>query len=85
MLDIDWEVDGRGRIVAPPVIGFGVSILQAPLMAVQLRCEERETAGPQEGRRLQCQISAAGARDLAAALLYAAQLIEDAPEAGKPN
>jgi hypothetical protein len=85
MLDIDWKVDGRGRIVAPLSIGFGLAVLQAPMIAVQLRCEEPAVLGPSEGRRLQFQISAVGARELAAALLLAALTVEDAPEAGMLN
>jgi len=80
-MDIEWVLDGRGRIAAPVSTGFSLAVLQPPLVAVQVKCEGTNTAtGSQEERRLQFRISAVGARELAEALLHAAQVLEDSPE-----
>jgi hypothetical protein len=85
-LDIDWATDERGRIVAPVSTGFSLAALRPPLLALQVRCEAPGRApGSQDERRVQFQISAVGARELAAALLHAAQLLEDSPEVGRLN
>jgi len=84
-MEIEWVKDERGRIVAPVSTGFGLAVLQASLIAVQVRCEDPTTSGSPDGRRLQFQISARGAQELAAALLHAAQAVEDAPEVGRLN
>jgi len=84
-MDIEWVLDGRGRIVAPVLTGFSLAVLQPPLVAVQVKCEASQGAGSPGERHLQFQISPKGARELAAALLHAAQVVEDAPEVGKLN
>jgi len=84
-LDIDWVLDERGRLDAPVLRGFSLAVVRPPLVTIQLRCEAPGTAGSAGDRRLQLRVTAEGARDLAEALLHAAQLIDDAPEVGRLN
>jgi len=84
-LKIDWVLDRRGRIVAPVSTGFSLAVLQAPLIAVQVRCDPSLQIGSEDQRSLQFRMSVAGAREFAAALLHAAEMAEDAPEVGRLN
>jgi hypothetical protein len=84
-LDIEWVLDKRGRVDAPVLVGFAMAILAAPLLAVQLRCQAQEMSGSPDERRLQLRMSAQAARELAAALFAASQLLDDSPEVGHLN
>jgi hypothetical protein len=52
---------------------------------VQLRCAVTGRTPVQEDLRLQCGVNIEGARELAAALLKAAQLMEDTPVVARLN
>jgi hypothetical protein len=80
---IDWTLDGRGQIVAPVSTGFSLAVLRPPLLAIQIRCEASQTVDSRKDRHLQFRMSVQGAREFAAALLHAAQTVEDSPEVGR--
>jgi len=86
MLDAKWNVDADGKMEIPMLSGFSMAALEhRNVLLVQLRCAVTGPMPFQEDLRLQCGLNIEGARELAAALLKAAQLMEDAPVVGKLN
>jgi hypothetical protein len=79
---IDWNLNDDGEIELPALTGFSVAVLPQAMLAVQLRCGPNDLPG---GRRLQIGMTADAAREFAAALLQAAEVMGNTPGAGRLN
>jgi hypothetical protein len=85
-MEISWKRNPAGNVQLSVLTGFGLGVLSEGLIAVQLRT----ALSPIQARlgrsmRFQLGMNATGARELAAALLEAADALDNAPASGKLN
>jgi hypothetical protein len=81
-MDVNWDVNDDGVMELPVLTGFAVAVFPQAMVAVQLRCAPGEVP---EGQRLQIGMNAECARELAAGLLQAADMMGDTPGVGRLN
>jgi hypothetical protein len=81
-MDVDWDVDDEGMMELPVLTSFSVAVLSHAMLAVRLRCAPGDVPGD---RNFQIATNAESARELAAGLLLAAELMGDTPGVGKLN
>lgn len=80
-----WNLDENGNVKLPRLAGFSLAVAADALLAIQLK-----VAGSQEelrhgGSALQAGMTAQNARELAGALLKAADAMERSPEQRKAS
>lgn len=77
---MDWDTDDEGQMMLPLLAGFSVVVFPDVGLAIQLRFA---TGDEPKGERLQLGLSADLARELAAGLLKAAEIVGDTPGIGR--
>jgi hypothetical protein len=78
-MEILWERDEQGRLDPPLMTGFSMTQQPNGSTAVQIRAADPEVREVLGNRRFQFAVNALLARDLAAALIEAAKLMESTP------
>jgi hypothetical protein len=81
-MDEEWSADDDETVELPLLIGFSIELLPEMTLAVELRGVT--DVAPQD-RHLHIGMSAHGARELAVALLKAADMTGDLPVLGTRN
>jgi hypothetical protein len=81
-MTVDWKVNDDGGLDLPVLTSFSIALLPDAMLVVQLRGVPSDAP---EGQRLQIGMSAEAARELAAGLLEAADMIGNTPGLGRLN
>jgi hypothetical protein len=81
-MNVNWDLNDDGVMELPVLTGFSVAALPHAMLALQLRCAPGDVPG---GRSLQIGMNADAARELAAGLLEAADMMGGAPGVGRLN
>jgi hypothetical protein len=78
-----WNVDENGNIELPRLAGFSLAIAADALLALQLKVASSGEELRRGGLALQAGMTAQNARELAGALLQAAEAMEQPPNQHK--